>query len=84
MEDCIFCKIIRGEAPHRKVYEDELTYAFWDAGPTAPIHILIVPKSHIPTLNDVPADSNLMAHISETAVEQRGASVSINPVTGFW
>lgn len=69
MEDCIFCKIIRGEAPHRKVYEDEYTYAFCDARPTAPIHILIVPKRHIPTLNDVPSDSNLMEHISETARE---------------
>jgi histidine triad (HIT) family protein len=46
-EDCIFCKIIRGEIPSKKVYEDEVAFAFYDINPVAPTHILIVPKKHI-------------------------------------
>jgi histidine triad (HIT) family protein len=45
--DCIFCRIISGEIPSKKVYEDENTYAFRDINPQAPVHILIVPKTHI-------------------------------------
>ncbi len=69
MSDCIFCKIIQGAAPARKIYEDELTCAFWDARPAAPIHILIVPKKHIPTLNDIPPGDPVAAHMSQVAVE---------------
>ena len=47
MEDCIFCKIIKGEIPSTKVYEDENVLAFKDINPAAPIHILVVPKQHI-------------------------------------
>ncbi|MDQ7783484.1 MAG: histidine triad nucleotide-binding protein [Desulfomonilaceae bacterium] len=65
--DCIFCKIIQGKLPARKVYEDDLTMAFWDANPTSPIHILIVPKTHIPTLNDVAQDDTLMCRIGQAA-----------------
>ena len=53
MNDCIFCKIISGEIPSQKVFEDELVYAFKDINPMAPVHILVVPKEHIPTLLDV-------------------------------
>lgn len=53
MQDCLFCKIIKGEIPSKKVYEDEYVYAFHDIEPTAPIHILVIPKEHISTLNDV-------------------------------
>ncbi len=53
MNDCLFCKIIKGEIPSKKVYEDEYVYAFWDISPTAPVHILVIPKKHISTLNDV-------------------------------
>ena len=47
MEDCIFCKIIRGEIPSQKVYEDERVYAFRDINPQMPVHLLVVPKAHI-------------------------------------
>lgn len=46
-KDCIFCKIIRGEIPSKKVFEDDRVYAFHDINPVAPVHILIVPKKHI-------------------------------------
>jgi histidine triad (HIT) family protein len=51
MESCLFCKIIAGEIPSRKVYEDEHTFAFEDIDPKAPTHVLIVPKKHIEGLN---------------------------------
>ena len=64
MEDCVFCKIIKGEIPSEKVYEDEETIAFKDIQPAAPVHILVIPKKHIGTLLDVTEeDSHLIAHI---------------------
>lgn len=45
--DCLFCKIINGEIPSKKVYEDENVYAFYDIAPMAPIHVLIIPKVHV-------------------------------------
>ncbi len=50
MEDCLFCKIIKGEIPANKVYEDEEILAFYDINPAAPIHILVIPKKHITSL----------------------------------
>jgi histidine triad (HIT) family protein len=50
--DCIFCKIIRGEIPSKKVHEDEDIFAFHDVRPLAPVHFLIVPREHVPTLYD--------------------------------
>lgn len=50
MEDCLFCKIIKGEVPADKVYEDEEILAFHDINPAAPIHILVIPKKHITSL----------------------------------
>lgn len=50
MEDCLFCKIIKGEIPANKVYEDEEILAFHDIEPAAPIHILVIPKKHITSL----------------------------------
>jgi histidine triad (HIT) family protein len=50
--DCIFCKIVAGQIPARKVYEDSDIFAFHDIKPAAPIHFLIIPKKHIPTLAD--------------------------------
>ena len=50
MEDCLFCKIVKGEIPSTKVYEDEEILAFNDIEPIAPIHILVVPKKHITSL----------------------------------
>ena len=51
--DCLFCKIINGEIPSQKVYEDEYVYAFNDISPTAPVHVLVIPKKHISTINDI-------------------------------
>lgn len=67
MTDCIFCKIVEGTLPSRKVYEDDQVVAFWDARPTAPIHILVVPRRHIPTLNDLPEGDPLLSHIGSVA-----------------
>ena len=53
MTDCLFCKIISGEIPSSKVYEDEFVYAFNDISPEAPVHVLIVPKEHIASANDI-------------------------------
>ena len=62
--DCLFCKIINGEIPSEKVYEDEFVYAFNDISPTAPVHVLIVPKKHISTINDIEKeDAELIGHI---------------------
>ncbi len=52
MQDCIFCKIARGEIPAEVVYQDETVVAFKDIRPQAPVHILIIPREHIPTWND--------------------------------
>ena len=55
--DCIFCKIIAGEIPSKKVYEDEEIYAFYDINPQAPTHILVIPKEHIPAIDGLHADN---------------------------
>ena len=53
--DCIFCKIIRGEIPSRKVYEDKDIFAFHDINPLAPVHFMIIPKQHVASLADCDA-----------------------------
>lgn len=58
MDQCIFCKIIRGEIPSTKVFENELVYAFRDIQPQAPVHILVVPKKHITSLAAIDAASD--------------------------
>ena len=66
--DCIFCKIISGEIPSNKVYEDDKVLAFYDLEPQAPVHILIVPKEHIACAADItPENSAVIAHIFEVA-----------------
>jgi histidine triad (HIT) family protein len=55
MNDCLFCKIVAGQIPSKKVYEDEHTYAFEDIDPKAPTHVLIVPKNHIRGLKEASA-----------------------------
>ena len=56
MSDCIFCKIIAGEIPCKKVYEDESVLAFHDINPAADTHILVIPKKHIASLNELEHD----------------------------
>ncbi|HMX15237.1 MAG TPA: histidine triad nucleotide-binding protein [Rhodocyclaceae bacterium] len=53
MSDCIFCRIVKGEIPSRKIYEDEDLYAFHDIHPSAPVHFMIIPKLHVPSLMEV-------------------------------
>ncbi len=57
MNDCLFCKIIAGEIPSSKVYEDEKVFAFRDINPQAPVHVLVVPKEHMASLNEVTAEN---------------------------
>ena len=61
--DCLFCKIIAGEIPGNKVYEDEYTYAFRDINPQAPVHVLIVPKKHME--NVLECDAETAAHLTD-------------------
>jgi histidine triad (HIT) family protein len=68
MTNCLFCKMIAGEIKPDTVYEDETVLAFRDINPQAPIHILIIPKRHIATLNDMD-DPLLSGHLLETAVQ---------------
>ncbi len=56
--DCIFCKIIRGDIPSQKLYEDELVYAFRDINPQAPFHALVVPKTHIGSADEITVDNS--------------------------
>lgn len=62
--DCLFCAIINGEIPSKRVYEDELCYAFLDINPQAPVHCLVVPKAHIASADEVNEEnSRYVAHI---------------------
>ena len=62
-EDCLFCKIINGDIPSDKVYEDEYVYAFKDINPVAPFHVLVVPKTHMDNVNDI--DENNVEYVSK-------------------
>lgn len=68
--DCLFCKIIAGEIPSAKVYENDYVYAFRDIQPQAPVHVLIVPKEHISSIDEVtPANSDIVRHVAEALPE---------------
>lgn len=54
---CIFCRIVSGEIPSRKVYEDERVLAFHDVNPQAPVHVLIIPKTHVASCNEIGAEN---------------------------
>ena len=58
-ESCLFCKILAGEIPSAKVYEDEYVFAFRDINPQAPVHVLVVPKEHIPCADAIDASNSL-------------------------
>lgn len=72
MSDCLFCRIIRKEIPASVVYEDEHVLVFNDVNPQAPLHALVIPKRHIPTLNDLSAED--VALVGEMI--RRGAAVA--------
>jgi len=67
MENCLFCKIIAGDIPSAKVYEDDRILAFRDIAPQAPTHILVIPKAHIPSVDGITAENSaVISHIFET------------------
>ena len=68
--DCLFCKIVAGEIPSTKVYEDDSAYAFLDIEPQAPTHIIIVPKQHIASANELTDDNaEVVGHIFAVAAK---------------
>lgn len=68
--DCIFCKIAAKEIPSNLVYEDEQVCAFYDLDPQAPVHVLIIPKAHIASVQEItPENSAAVAHIFEVAAK---------------
>ena len=74
MDNCLFCKIARGEIPSRKVYEDDAIFAFHDINPARPVHILVVPKRHITSLatataEDAPVLGRMLAIANQLATE---------------
>ena len=70
MSDCIFCKIVAGEIPAAKIYEDDELLAFNDINPQAPVHFLLIPKKHIKSLLDVePEDTAMLGHLLAKAQE---------------
>jgi histidine triad (HIT) family protein len=76
--DCIFCKIIAGQIPSDVVYTDDKVIAFKDIHPMAPVHLLIIPREHIPTLNDATENHTaLLGHMTQVAkhlAKQQGVS----------
>jgi histidine triad (HIT) family protein len=91
MSSCLFCRIISGEAPSQIVHEDDRVVAFKDIRPQAPVHVLVCPRKHIPTLNDVQNDDGaLLAHMFQVAtllakqfgVDQKGYRTVFNVNAG--
>src|SRR6516164_1662658 len=70
MTDCLFCKIIAGKIPSKKVYEDDRTYAFEDINPQAPTHVLIIPKKHIVDIKEAgPDDAEIIGYCNLVAAK---------------
>lgn len=79
-EDCIFCKIVEGEVPSTKVYEDDKVLAFKDINPIAPIHILVIPKKHINSFMEL-EDNELLIHINKI-IKKVATEIGVSE-TGF-
>ncbi|WAM32845.1 histidine triad nucleotide-binding protein [Caldicellulosiruptor morganii] len=87
MNNCIFCKIVEKQIPSELVYEDELVCAFKDINPTAPVHILVVPKQHIESLNEIEDNhKQLIGHVFIVAklladkfeIKEKGFRIVVN------
>ena len=87
MSNCIFCKIIAGEIPSKKLYEDDDILAFLDINPAAPVHFLVIPKKHIPNLLELSADDSALVGkmlykaqelAKEQGCEEKGGRFVIN------
>ncbi len=88
MSDCLFCKIIAGEIPSNKVYEDDLCYGFYDIDPQAPTHFLMVPKAHITSVSAVNAENapvvgHIFAVIAKLAEELGFAAAGYRVVSNI-
>ena len=71
--DCIFCKIVAGEIPSKRVYEDESVLAFYDLDPQAPVHILIIPKNHIQSAAEITTENSaVISRVFEAAAKIAG------------
>lgn len=81
MSDCVFCKIVKGEIPCTKVYEDKHVLAFDDISPMAPAHVIIVPKKHVATLMDMDAKNDMTGHL--VSVAQKVAQMKGIATKGF-
>lgn len=77
-DDCLFCKIVAGDIPGDIVYQDELVIAFKDINPQAPVHILIVPKRHVTTLNDLTEDDQSLVGYLILTAKRLAAEQGIN------
>lgn len=82
MQDCVFCKIVRKEIPATVVYENDQVLAFDDIEPLAPVHVLIVPKLHIPTLMDINEDNRYLLDAMFQAVQEVAVIKGID-MSGF-
>ena len=89
MSDCLFCKIVAGEIPAKKVYEDAEVVAFDDIQPQAPVHVLVIPRKHVATLNDLAPEDDAVAgkllRVAARIAKERGiadrgwrATVNVN------
>ena len=87
MEDCLFCKIIKGDIPSNKVYEDEEILAFRDINPVAPVHILVIPKKHITSLVDLKREDEILIGkiymvinkiAKQESIDEKGFRVIVN------
>lgn len=77
MENCLFCKIISGDIPSKKAYEDDRILAFYDINPQSPVHILVIPKTHISSVDEITCDNSaVVAYIFEK-IPQIAASAGI-------
>ncbi len=87
MEECIFCKIINKDLPASVIYEDERMIAFDDINPQAPVHVLLIPKEHFPSLNEIPEEKkDVLSHLlikareiaQEKGIAERGYRIVLN------
>ena len=82
--DCLFCQIVGGKIPAKKIYEDDQVLAFHDINPQAPVHLLVIPKRHIATLNDLTAEDNAlvghMIHTGQQLANELGCSAGFRTV----
>ena len=76
--DCIFCNIIKGEIPSSKVYENDKIYAFNDISPVAPVHVLIIPKEHIESINDLTSENASVISDVMLAAKEIAAQLGIS------